>query len=99
MSNAFRVSSSKQPSNGFNAVYHTYGDRFNYCDNFNRCLHSFYYPFRRMTWEKNFDSVIVSALFINCFHLWKFAGGGNHDDIRLKDFMSLLALELLQGTP
>jgi len=96
LSNSFVVSSSARPEIGHHMVYWAYKRRFSYCDEFNKSLFGFKYPFRRDSWAKNFDSLFFSVLLVNCYHMWVYASVENEGKLSLVEFTRQLGLELMR---
>jgi hypothetical protein len=96
LTNSFRISDSRMTEVVGCTALLWYRDSFKYCDLLNRTLHDVRYPFRRKSWQKNFDSLFFSILAINAYHVWQFASPGERSEVQLKDFMTELALELMR---
>ena len=96
ITNSLKLSRSSTPEVGLQTAYWLYRDRFSYCDRFNRCLHNYKYPFRRSTWEKNFDSLFVSTLLINAYHSWIYCNPTANEGTTLLEFTHQLGLELMR---
>jgi len=71
LSNAFKLARSRRQPEYRPPAWLEYKLSFSVCDEFNRALADTTYPFRRSSWESNFDDLFTSTIFINIANIWK----------------------------
>ena len=97
MTNSFVVKDVTEEVAGPHPIYVAYNHTFSTCDLFNRKLHKFKYPFRRMSWEANFDSLFVSVLLVNACSAWHYCNSKSTEKVSMRRFCHILGLELIKN--
>lgn len=97
LSTAFRPSTSRTAVDGVHIIYSVYGSRFNSCDQFNRLLYNFSYPFRASNYEVHFHRLAMSSLWINCYHAWIYSNPMMRQYPNIDEFLRTMAFDILRS--